>query len=104
MLDRGLSLALATDCGTETPGIGSMWMILAIAITQLRMTLDEAIAACTYNGARALGMGSEIGSLEVGKKADLMILDLADYRELADGLGRNPVVKTMVEGRVVHQR
>ena len=105
MIDRGLSVALGTDHGAaSSQGIGSVWMILAIAIAQLRMTLDEAITACTYNAARALGLGSEIGSLEVGKRADLLILDVSDYQELTDGLGRNPVKSAMVDGRVVCQR
>jgi imidazolonepropionase len=104
MLDRGASVALGTDHGTTSPGIGSMWLILAIAVAQLGMTLDEAITACTYNAARAVGFGSETGSLEVGKKADLLILDVADHRELLDGLGRNPVEVAVVEGRVVSRR
>jgi len=104
MLERDLSLALGTDHGATSPGVGSQWMILAIAITQLNMTLGEAITACTYNGARALGLGSETGTLEVGKKADLIVLDVADYLDLMDELGRNPVEMAMVEGQVVYQR
>lgn len=105
MIDRGLALALGTDHGAASAqGIGSVWTILAIAIVQLHMTLDEAITACTYNAARALGLGGEIGSLEVGKRADLLILDVSNYHELAEGLGRNPVKIVMVDGRVVCRR
>ena len=101
MLDCGLAVALGTEQGLSSPGVGSIWMILALAVTQLAMTLDEAITACTYHGARALGLGSETGSLEVGKKADLVILDVGDYRELLGSLGRNPVRLAFVEGRAI---
>ena len=104
MLDRGLSVALGTEQGLSSPGVGSIWMILALGVTQLGMTLDEAITACTYHGARALGLGSETGSLEVGKKADLVILDVTDYNDLLGSLGRNPVRQALVEGRVIQRR
>ena len=103
MLEHGLSVALGTDQGHSTPSVSSIWMLIALALTQLRMTLDEALTACTYSSARALGLGSEIGTLEIGKKADLMILDIDDHRRLLDELGRNPVRVTMVDGRVVHE-
>ena len=103
MLEQGLSVALGTDQGRSTPGAASIWMLVALALTQLQMTLDEALTACTYNSARALGLGSEVGTLEIGKKADLIILDINDHRRLLDELGRNPVRLTMVDGRIIHQ-
>jgi len=60
-----------------------MQMILSLASTQMRMTPAEAITAATVNAAYSLQRGSEIGSLEPGKRADFVIHDCTDHRELA---------------------
>ena len=60
-----------------------MPMILSLACTQMKLTPAEAITAATVNAAYSLGRGDEIGSLEKGKRADFVIHDASDYRELA---------------------
>src|SRR5437764_8599398 len=83
MIDAGLAVVLATDFNPGSSPTPSMPMILSLACTQMKMTPAEAISASTINAAYSLGRGDEIGSLEKGKRADFVIHDASDYRELA---------------------
>ena len=83
MIDAGLAVVLATDFNPGSSPTPSMPMILSLACTQMKMTPAEAITAATINAAYSLGRGDEIGSLEKGKRADFVIHDCEDYRELA---------------------
>lgn len=83
MIDAGLAVVLATDFNPGSSPVPSMPMILSLACTQMKMTPGEAITAATINAAYSLGRGDEIGSLEKGKRADFVIHDASDYRELA---------------------
>ena len=83
MIDAGLAVVLATDFNPGSSPTPSMPMILSLACTQMKMTPAEAISAATINAAYSLGRGDEIGSLERGKRADFVIHDASDYRELA---------------------
>ena len=83
MIDAGLAVVLATDFNPGSSPVPSMPMILSLACTQMKMTPGEAISAATINAAYSLGRGDEIGSLEKGKRADFVIHDVTDYRELA---------------------
>jgi imidazolonepropionase len=69
----------------------------------MRLLPSEAIAAATINAAHAVGMAEEVGSLEPGKAADLVVLDTTDYREVATAFGTNPVGAVVKRGRVVWQ-
>lgn len=97
-------VALATDYNPGTSPTLSMPMILSLACTQLRMTPAEAIVAATINAAYALRRHKEIGSLEVGKSADLAVFDLEDYREIPYYFGVNHCWMTMKRGQVVFSR
>jgi len=88
MIDLGLPLVLATDFNPGSSPTTSMPMVLSLACTHLKMTPAEAIVAATFNAACSLGLGHEIGSLEPGKSARLVIHDCADYRELPYFFGR----------------
>ncbi len=102
MIDRfALPVALATDLNPGTCWCESMPFIIALACRYLRMTPAEAIVAATLNAAHALGLGATVGSLEVGKNADLILLDTADYCHLAYRFGTNPVALVIKAGRVV---
>jgi imidazolonepropionase len=83
MIDAGLAVVLATDFNPGSSPTPSMLMILSLACTQMKMTPAEAVTAATINAAYSLGRGEVIGSLEKGKRADFVIHDCADYRELA---------------------
>jgi imidazolonepropionase len=71
-----------------------MQMMIALAVSAMGMTLDEALAAATVGGAAALGMLDEVGSLEVGKRCDFTVLTTPDERELAYHFGVNLVAAT----------
>jgi imidazolonepropionase len=101
MIDAGVAVALATDLNPGTCYCESMPFITALACRQMGMTPAETIVASTINAAFAIGRGYEVGSLEVGKKADLLILDLADYRHLAYRFGINPVQTVIKAGYLI---
>jgi imidazolonepropionase len=65
------------------------------------LTVEQAIAAATINAAYAIGRGHEIGSLEVGKRADLLVLNLSDYREIPRRFGINHVKMVVRDGNLV---
>jgi imidazolonepropionase len=102
LIDAGAIVALATDYNPGTSPTVSMPMILSLACTQLRMTPAEAITAATINGAYALRREKWIGSLEVGKQADIAVFEVADYREIPYYFGVNHCWITMKRGRVIH--
>jgi imidazolonepropionase len=77
-------------------------MILSLACTQLRMSPAEAIAAATINAAYSLGRHKRIGSLEVGKLADLSVFEVEDYREIPYYFGVNTCWLTMKQGKVIY--
>jgi imidazolonepropionase len=78
-----------------------MPLMMTIACTQMRMTPEEALTACTLNAAAALDMSNAIGSIEVGKKADLLIADVPDYRFLAYHFGFNHITTTIKNGTIL---
>ena len=102
LIEAGAIVALATDYNPGTSPTTSMPMILSLACTQLRMTPAEAITAATINAAYALWREKQIGSLEVGKYADMAIFDVADYREIPYYFGMNACWMTLKQGVAVH--
>lgn len=105
MMDRfELPVALATDLNPGTCWCESLPFIIALACRYLRMTPAEAIVAATLNAAHAVGRGNRVGSLEMGKSADLVLLDARDYRHLAYRFGVNPVALVIKAGRVAWQQ
>jgi len=102
LIRAGAIVALATDYNPGTSPTLSMPMILSLACTQLRMTPAEGITAATINGAYALRREKTIGSLEVGKQADIAVFEVADYREIPYYFGVNHCWMTVKRGRVIH--
>jgi len=102
LIDAGAIVALATDYNPGTSPTLSMPMILSLACTQLRMTPAEAITAATINAAYALRREKQIGSLEVGKQADIAVFEVADYREIPYYFGVNHCWMTIKRGRVIY--
>jgi imidazolonepropionase len=98
--DAGLRVALATDFNPGTSYCENMQMMIALAVSAMGMSLDEALHAATLGGAAALGMTDEVGSLEVGKHCDLVVLQAPDERELAYHFGVNLVAYTVVGARL----
>jgi imidazolonepropionase len=102
LIEAGAIVALATDYNPGTSPTLSMPMILSLACAQLRMTPAEAITAATVNAAYSLGREKSIGSLEVGKQADIAVFEVADYREIPYYFGGNLCWMTVKRGRVIH--
>jgi imidazolonepropionase len=99
LIDAGAPVALATDYNPGTSPTISMPMVLSLACTQMRMSVEESLTAATINGAHALELGEQKGSVETGKDADLAFFELDDYRELAYWFGGNHCAAVMMAGR-----
>ncbi|MHA2141068.1 MAG: imidazolonepropionase [Candidatus Thorarchaeota archaeon] len=103
MIDMGLPVALATDfnpnCANE-----SMFFTIGLACYKMKMQPREAISAASINGAHALGRGEMLGSIETGKRADILVLDCPNPEYLSWRFGVNLVHTVVVNGQVVHTR
>jgi imidazolonepropionase len=104
LIDAGAIIGLATDFNPGTSPTLNMSVILSLACNQLRMSPAEAIAATTINPAYSLRVHDRIGSLEVGKYADIAAFDVADYREIPYYFGVNLCSLTMKRGVIIHSR
>lgn len=104
LIDAGAVIGVATDFNPGTSPTLSMPMILSLACTQMRMTPAEAITAATINPAYSLRLHDRVGSLDVGKYADLAAFDVADYREIPYYFGVNLCSFTMKRGAILHQK
>jgi imidazolonepropionase len=101
LIDRGLAVALASDCNPGTCPTENLPLAGTMACTQMKMLPGEALTALTLNAAAALRRGDRLGSLAAGKQADLVICDVADYRELFYHYGVSHVWRVVKRGRVV---
>ena len=101
LIDGGAIVALATDYNPGTSPTLSMSMILSLACSQLRMTPAESIAAATINAAYALRRDKTVGSLEIGKQADLATFEVNDYREIPYYFGVSKCRMTLKKGDIV---
>jgi imidazolonepropionase len=104
LIEAGAVVGIATDFNPGTSPTLSMSMILSLACTQMRMTPAEAITAATINPAYSLRLHDRVGSLEVGKYADLAAFDVADYREIPYYFGVNLCSFTMKRGAILHKK
>jgi imidazolonepropionase len=104
LIENGSAVALATDFNPGTSPTCSMPMVLSLACTRMRMSPAEAISAATINGAHALGRGHQVGSLDMGKQGDVILLNATDYREIPYYFGVNLVSTTIKRGVVIYQQ
>lgn len=102
MLQAGLPLALATDYNPGSTPSGNMNFVVATACIKMKMTPEEAINAATLNGAYAMGISNEYGSITKGKKANLIITKpINSYYELPYSFGSNLIEKVIIQGKQV---
>ena len=95
-LDHGLKVALATDFNPGTCYCENMQMIIGLAMSSMGMSLEEALIAATINGAQALDLQDQIGSIELGKRCELAFWSIQDYREIGYHFGINLLQSTRV--------
>jgi imidazolonepropionase len=104
MIHAGLAVVVATDFNPGSSPTPSMTMVLSLAATQMKMTPAESITAATVNAAYSVGRGDQLGSLEAGKRADFVLHDCSDYRELAYFFGVEHAQEVFVGGRSAFAR
>jgi imidazolonepropionase len=96
MIEEGAIVALATDCNPGSSYSESVPTIMSLACMNMRMSIEEAIVASTINGAAALGISATCGSLEVGKRADVVLYDVPSYKDIVYHYGVNHVERVWV--------
>ncbi|MBI4850843.1 MAG: imidazolonepropionase [Acidobacteria bacterium] len=104
MIQAGLPIVLATDFNPGSSPTPSLPMVMSLACTQMRMTPAEALTACTINAAYSLGLSEKIGSIEIGKQADLVIFNCPDYRQIPYFFGTNLVNTVIKQGMITFQK
>jgi imidazolonepropionase len=101
MIDAGCALALATDLNPGSSLVYSMPLVLTMAALHMGLGPEECIVTSTINPAHALGVADIVGSLEPGKRADVLVLDIPRYDELAYHVGRDIVRDVIIRGRMI---
>jgi imidazolonepropionase len=101
MIEKGVAVALSSDFNPGSSPVNSLQIVMGIACRQLKMTPAEVVSAVTINAAHAIGCASSVGSIEVGKKADLVVFDAKDYRYLMYRFGTNLVDRVIKSGCIV---
>lgn len=102
MIENGLPIAISTDFNPGTSMTESLPMMMSLSCLMMKMTPAEVIVASTINPAYALNMQNEIGSIELGKKADLVVWEVKNYKEIPYHYGINLVEKVIKNGRVLN--
>ncbi len=101
LIEGGVALALATDCNPGSSHTESLPFIVWLGVFKLGLTVEECLTAITLNPACCLGLGEEIGTVEEGKRADLVLLDAPNLFNFAYHFGVNPVAAVVKDGEVV---
>lgn len=103
LIDRGVAVALATDCNPGTCPTENLPLVGSLACTRMGLLPAEALNALTINAAHGLACADRVGSITVGKQADLVVCDVPDYRLLFYHYGSNHVRRVYKRGRLVHE-
>jgi imidazolonepropionase len=104
MIEQGVAVCLATDLNPGSSMTESLPLMMTMGCTMYKMVPKEVIQATTVHAARSLGREKEIGSLEVGKQADILILDIPNYRYLPYHFGVDHVGYVVKKGKIVYHR
>ncbi len=101
LIDSGVTVALATDFNPGSCHIQSMPFIITLAVMNMSMSIEEAFLGATINGAKALGLDSEIGSIEIGKKADIILWDISNLFDIPYYVTDHPIRAVIKNGKIV---
>jgi len=104
LIDAGLDVALATDLNPGSAYSGSIPFLLTLSTLYMGLTTEEAILALTRYAARAIDREDEIGSIETGKYADIIILDIPSYKHLSYHIAMNNVELVIKKGEIVYKK
>jgi imidazolonepropionase len=101
LVEAGAAVALASDFNPGSSMLSSMLLVLQLGVFTLRLTIEEAINASTANAAYAIGRHGRIGSLETGKRMDVLICDAPNYASIVYQVGANPIRHIIKNGKVI---
>ena len=101
IIDQNAIVALATDYNPGSSHISSLALIMSLAALKMKMRIEETISAVTINAAKVLCREKEVGSIEIGKKADFAVFDTNDYADIVYTIGRNLNCRTIKDGKVI---
>lgn len=101
MIDSGCAVALATDLNPGSSFTNSIPLLFALACIYMQLSPEEAVTAITINGAAAVGLADKIGSIDVGKQGDLVILEYPSYKFLPYHIGMNIVKNVIKKGKMI---
>ncbi len=104
LADSGVAIALSSGYDSDQMPVFNMQMAVALSVIRMQLNTEEAICSATINAAYAAGIGNVVGSLESGKRADLLMINLPDYREMPKRFGVNHVGMAIRQGKVVYNR
>ena len=104
MVDEGMGIALATDLNPGSCYSESIPLIIALSTIYMNLRMEEVVTGLTLNGAAALELAEDKGSLEAGKYADVAIFNVPNYRFLTYHFGINECVFTMSEGQEIYRK
>ncbi len=99
LIEKGAVVSLSTDCNPGSSMTESMQAVVQLATLQMKLTVEESLTAATLNGAYSLRLSGETGSIEVGKRADIVLLDAPSYLHLVYHFGVNLVTAVFRDGR-----
>ncbi|MGH2735232.1 MAG: imidazolonepropionase [Actinomycetota bacterium] len=102
LIEEGAIVALGTDLNPGTSPVSSMPFVIALACRLYGLRPLEALAAATVNGAHLLGLGGEVGSIAVGRRADLVVLDAPSFEHLTYRPDHNAILAVVCGGEIVH--
>ena len=103
LIEQNAIVALATDYNPGSSHISSLSLIMSLAALKMNMTIEETICAVTINSAKALCREKNIGSIEIGKKADFAVFYTSDYSDIIYSVGSNLNCMTIKDGEVIYQ-
>ena len=103
LIDHDGAVSLATAFGPDSCSSLSLPMMMTLACRKMALTAEEAIAACTLNAAAAMGRQETIGSIEPGKRADLAVFSVSDYRLIPYYFGFNLCAMTIRRGKIIYR-
>lgn len=104
MIDNDLPVAIATDFNPGSCNCDSMSMVITLSCLQMNMMPEEAITAATINAAFAIGKQREVGSLEIGKQADILIWDIPSYHYIPYHFGSSDLQTVIKNGKIIHEK